>query len=168
MREFQSPGCKQNWRDGYLIWVSAFANGDRGSPVIGCADAGRAAGTAEPVFVLGDRRLRLTFPFDEAYLRVISGAGAGAREVTTEVTTEVAPVDRLLSVMTGAQSRRGLQDALGLRNDEHFRKAYFLPALQEGYIAMTNPEKPTSRLQRYVLTEAGAARLKALKGSGQQ
>ena len=71
--------------------------------------------------------------------------------VTTEVTTEV----RLLQAISGEMTRQGLRDALGLKNDEHFRKAYLLPALQAGLIEMTIPDKPRSRNQRYRLTPAG-------------
>lgn len=65
--------------------------------------------------------------------------------------------------MTGDLSRQALQTALGLKNDEHFRKSYLLPALEQGLIEMTIPDKPNSRLQKYRLTEAGRARLAALE-----
>ena len=52
-------------------------------------------------------------------------------------------------------TRRGLRAALGLKNDEHFRKAYLLPALHAGLIEMTIPDKPRSRNYRYRLTLAG-------------
>ena len=52
-------------------------------------------------------------------------------------------------------TRQDLRKALGLKNDEHFRKAYLLPALQAGLIEMTIPDKPRSRNQRYRLTPEG-------------
>jgi hypothetical protein len=36
-----------------------------------------------------------------------------------------------------------------------YRKAYLLPALAAGYLEMTLPGQPKSRLQRYRLTETG-------------
>jgi len=51
--------------------------------------------------------------------------------------------------------RQALQDALGLGNREYFRKAYLLPALEQGLIEMTQPDKPNSRNQRYRLTDKG-------------
>lgn len=79
-------------------------------------------------------------------------------EVTTEVTMEVTTeVGRVLEAIRGEVSRRDLQIALGLKNDEHFRKAYLLPALETDYIEMTLPEKPNSRLQKYRLTKKGRA-----------
>ena len=52
-------------------------------------------------------------------------------------------------------TKQDLRKALGLKNDEHFRKAYLLPALQVGLIEMTIPDKPRSRNQRYRLTPEG-------------
>ncbi|WP_394698055.1 Fic family protein [uncultured Methanolobus sp.] len=52
-------------------------------------------------------------------------------------------------------TRKELQDALSLKNSEHFRKHYLLPALESGIIEMTIPDKPTSRKQKYKLTEKG-------------
>jgi len=77
-------------------------------------------------------------------------------EVTMEVTTEVATeVLRMLGVFRGDMSRQDLQRLLGLKNDEHFRKAYLLPAIKEGVIEMTLPDKPRSSKQRYRLTQKG-------------
>jgi ATP-dependent DNA helicase RecG len=44
---------------------------------------------------------------------------------------------------------------LRLKNVEHFRKAYLLPAINAGLVEMTRPDKPKSRLQKYRLTAAG-------------
>ena len=73
-------------------------------------------------------------------------------EVTTEVATEVA---RLLPLCTVPRSRQDLQRHLALRNSEHFRKAYLVPALASGLLEMTIPAKPKSRLQQYRLTPQG-------------
>ena len=78
-------------------------------------------------------------------------------EVTTEVTTEVMQV---IGVLDGEMSRRELQEVLGLRNSEHFRKAYLRPAIQEGLIEMTIPDRPRSSKQRYRLTRKGCSVLK--------
>ena len=72
-----------------------------------------------------------------------------------EVTQEVTPEVRLLSVLAGEMARQHLKEALGLKDDEHFRKAYLLPALDAGLIEMTIPDKPRSSKQRYRLTDKG-------------
>ena len=46
-------------------------------------------------------------------------------------------------------------ELLGLKHEEHFRIAYLKPALDGGYIEMTVPERPQSRLQKYRLTTMG-------------
>jgi ATP-dependent DNA helicase RecG len=65
-------------------------------------------------------------------------------EVTGEVTGEVM---RLLKVCDGEKSRKELQESLGLQHEDHFRKAYLLPALAVGVLEMTRPATPKSRMQ---------------------
>jgi len=87
-----------------------------------------------------------------------------APEVTTEVTTEVnrevnrevAPAHRLALALVGEMTRQQLQVALGLMNDEYFRKAYLQPALDAGLIEMTVPDKPRSSQQKYRLVASKA------------
>lgn len=90
------------------------------------------------------------------------------RPAAPEVTPEVTPEVRFLLALKEPLSRRALQAALGLRDDEHFRKAYLLPALEAGWVEMTIPDKPNSRLQKYRLTAAGQARLLQLQRGEQQ
>jgi ATP-dependent DNA helicase RecG len=83
-------------------------------------------------------------------------------EVTPEVeegTPEGTPEVRLVAVLQGEMSRRQLQDALALKDDEHFRTAYLNPALEARLIEMTIPDKPQSSRQKYRLTDAGRALL---------
>lgn len=65
------------------------------------------------------------------------------------------PEERLLAALDGEKSRQELQEALGLRHENHFRAAYLQPALDAGLIEMTIPDKPTSRLQKYRRTAKG-------------
>ena len=81
--------------------------------------------------------------------------------VAGEVTGEV----RLLRVMSGEMTRQRLQEALGLKHEDHFREAYLTPALRAGLIEMTIPDKPRSNKQRYRLTPAGHEFLKQAKES---
>ncbi|CCO22602.1 Fic family protein [Maridesulfovibrio hydrothermalis] len=52
-------------------------------------------------------------------------------------------------------SRDELQTALGLKDRKSFRELYLKPALGEGLVEMTLPDKPNSRNQKYRLTEKG-------------
>ncbi len=92
---------------------------------------------------------------------VITSAPGVAPEVTPEVTPEV----RLLLVLAGEMTRQQLKEALGLKDDEHFRKAYLLPVLEAGLIEMTIPDKPRSSKQKYRLTDKGR-QLTAQHGGG--
>ncbi len=115
-------------------------------------EACREAGTPQPRIEFEGQDVWFEFPFSKEYLEqaaIASGSG------TPEVTPEVAPEVRLVLVLAGAMTRRELQEALGLRDPEHFRSAYLVPALEAGLVEMTIPDKPTSRLQKYRLTDKG-------------
>jgi len=70
-------------------------------------------------------------------------------------------VERLLVVMHGEMAREDMQIALGLNDRKSFRERYLKPALAANLLEMTIPEKPTSRLQKYRLTDLGRAKLKS-------
>ena len=77
-------------------------------------------------------------------------------DATEKSSHQVTPqVGALLAVMSGENDRETLQLALGLKDRAHFRQAYLSTALEAGLIEMTIPEKPTSRMQRYRLTDLG-------------
>jgi len=111
----------------------------------------QALGHAEPVYT--NDRARKAFELflpDEGSRRIT--------DTTPEVTGEVAgEVERVIRAVVGEMSRMQIQTALGLKGEEHFRSAYLKPALTAGVIEMTLPDKPTSRMQRYRLTELGKA-----------
>ncbi len=90
----------------------------------------------------------------------VTGEVAGAGEVTGEV-------ERLVLELEGQMSRVRLQQALGLRHQDHFRDSYLIPALRAGLVELTIPEKPTSSKQQYQLTTRGQVlRAKLLKENG--
>jgi len=95
----------------------------------------------------------------------------GIEEVTTEVTMEVATevtteVRKMLEACRTPLSWREIMDVLGLSNREHVRKAYIKPALENGWLAMTIPDKPRSSKQRYVLTEKGKKLMEESRSGG--
>ncbi|EXI70710.1 MAG: type I restriction enzyme EcoKI subunit R [Candidatus Accumulibacter appositus] len=90
-----------------------------------------------------------------------------ARPLPPEVAPEVTPeVGRLVVALEDELSRTGLQQALGLKDEKHFRKAYLLPALDSGLVEMTRPETPRSSKQRYRLTALGQRWLDAHSHGG--
>lgn len=69
-----------------------------------------------------------------------------------QVTPQVTPqVNQLLTVLTGEMTRQELMTALRLKDRKHFADNYLQPALKQGLIEMTRPDKPNSRLQKYRL-----------------
>ncbi|MEX0827615.1 MAG: Fic family protein [Haliea sp.] len=79
-----------------------------------------------------------------------------------QVTPQVAA---LLRTMRGEMSRDQIMTHLNLSDRKSFVHRYLQPALKQGLIEMTLPDKPRSRLQRYRLTAAGRA-LAAEKSQG--
>ena len=77
---------------------------------------------------------------------------ASAPQVAPQATPQVS---ELLAVIQGEMSREALQAALGLSDRKSFRERYLQPALADGLLAMTIPDKPNSRLQKYRLTAKG-------------
>lgn len=62
----------------------------------------------------------------------------------------------------GAMGNAEIRRHLGLKDRTHLRERYLDPALADGLIEPTIPDKPNSRLQQYRLTEKGAELLERL------
>jgi len=81
--------------------------------------------------------------------------GVPAAQVTAQVTAQVAAV---LEAASGQpQSREELQHAARMKHREHFRKAYIDPLIAADWLRRTIPDKPTSRLQKYMIADNGKA-----------
>lgn len=92
-------------------------------------------------------------PFITFMLRMILDS---IKVATPQVAPQVTPqVKRLLEVIQGDMSREELQNILQLQDRKSFRERYLKPALEDGLIEMTIPDKPNSRLQKYRLTDTG-------------
>lgn len=91
-------------------------------------------------------------PFIEFMLRMILNAVTTAPQVAPQVTPQVREI---LKVIRGEMTREALQRALELQDRKSFRERYLKPALADGLMEMTLPEKPNSRLQKYRLTDKG-------------
>lgn len=92
-------------------------------------------------------------PFIAFMLRMILNAvTSAAPQVSPQVTPQVG---ELLVAIRGEMGREALQSALRLSDRKSFRERYLKPALADGLIEMTIPDKPNSRLQKYCLTAKG-------------
>lgn len=81
--------------------------------------------------------------FIEFMLKIILDS---LKQPTPEVTPEVR---RLLKAINGDMTRIEIQEKIGLKDEKHFREHYLKPAISNGFIEMTIPDKPNSRLQKY-------------------
>ena len=80
----------------------------------------------------------------------------------TDLVTD--PADRLiLAIGKRTLAPSEIQQQLHMKHRPTFRVNYLHPAQEQGLIEMTIPDKPTSRLQKYRLTEAGLSLLATLE-----
>lgn len=92
-------------------------------------------------------------PFITFMLRmVLDTVTTTAPQVSPQVTPQVG---ELLAAIQGEMGREALQSVLGLSDRKSFRERYLKPALVDGLVEMTIPDKPNSRLQKYRLTDKG-------------
>jgi Fic family protein len=97
-------------------------------------------------------------PFIEFMLQVILEQTQACTTDTPTVAPTVTPtVKKLISACSGEMSRDALQKKMGLKDKMSFIKIYLKPAMEQGLIEMTLPEKPNSRNQKYRLTSKGIA-----------
>jgi ATP-dependent DNA helicase RecG len=109
----------------------------------------RTHGIAAPTFEEVADSVLVTF-------RVKVGTTRVTEQVTGQVAVQVTEqVAAILDAARAPTNRARLQRAAGIASRPHFGTAYLNPLLRAGWLAMTIPSKPNSRLQRYRTTEAG-------------
>ena len=76
----------------------------------------------------------------------------GTWETSPQVTPQVAPVteEKILEFCSMPRSRAELLEYLKLSDRKNLRTKYLNPLLASGKLKMTIPDKPNSRLQKYV------------------
>ncbi len=106
----------------------------------------------EDCFMFTDNFIRITLPIS-AHDHVSDHASDHAS----------LQVEKLVSILTGEMGRSELQGLLSIRNRDYFRTDYLNPAISNGYIELTIPDKPNSQNQKYRLTAKGVALKDRLK-----
>lgn len=123
----------------------------------------RKAGLAEPEIRIDGGFFVLTIQ------RKTSEPGAKpaqvAGQVAGQVTGQVDPwlIRALTACALRPLSSREIQESTGLRHRETFQRNYLDQIINDGLLERTIPEKPTSRLQKYRLTEKGRGLLERLE-----
>lgn len=102
-------------------------------------------------------RINLTDPVSDPVSDPVTG---GVTQLVTQLDENV---KRLLQLVgEGEVSPKILRQNMGISHRTFFRNTYLNPALDAGWIEATLPDKPTSRNQKYRLTEGGRQILKGI------
>ena len=101
-------------------------------------------------FRFTDNFIRITFPIS------VQKSDHDTAHVSAHDTAHVsAHVKTLILAIKGDVRRDELQELVKINHRQHFMKEYLAPALEEGLVELTIPEKPKSKNQKYRLTPKG-------------
>ena len=114
----------------------------------------------EDSFKFTDNFIRITFPISSHDHASGHASGHASDHASDHASAQV---KKLLSVLSGEKGRSELQELLSIKNRDYFRTDYLVPAVNNGYIELTIPDKPNSQNQKYRLTAKGLALKEALK-----
>lgn len=113
----------------------------------------RQAGVVEPELRYEHTGLWVIFAYGES-----GPTGSATGSATGSPVAVGNPLHRLvLTIGAATLAPSEIQQRLGLKHRPTFRENYLRPALRQGMVEMTLPDKPGSRLQQYRLTDAGKA-----------
>ena len=100
----------------------------------------------EDCFKFTDNFIRITLP--------ISAHDHASNHASDHASVQV---KKLISILTREMGRAELQELLSIKNRDYFRTDYLNPAIDQGYVEPTIPDKPNSQNQKYRLTAKGVA-----------
>lgn len=112
----------------------------------------RENGSPTPIFETDDEHsyFLIRLPIHEGCLTNLNSTV----QDNIQVTVQDNPIVQALKQSSDfTLSARELMEKLGLKNRSHFSKNFLKPALEQGLIDMTIPDKPNSRNQRYRLSD---------------
>ena len=112
----------------------------------------------EPQIVEIGMRVRFIVPLGESITvsKPPYGTGSLPQSATQSATqSDETQINFLQALRSGPLSSGELRSRLKFKHRDSFRKKHLHPALNNGYIERTIPEKPSSRLQKYRLTDKG-------------
>ena len=121
-----------------------------GSGIQRIRDLCREHGVAEPLIEVSENWVTTTFA------RQVEHAAPQVPDMSPSSTPQVTlQVRSLIRSLDGERTRAEILQSLGLKDRTNLAKEYVQPALAEGLIEMTIPDKPTSSKQKYRLTDKG-------------
>ena len=125
-----------------------------GSGIRRIRDLCRDHGVADPLIDVSENWVTTTFvrQVEHAEEREIRHA---APQVPDKYPASTLQVKNLIRSLDGERTRSEILQSLGLKDRTNLAKEYVQPALAEGLIEMTIPDKPRSSKQKYRLTDKG-------------
>ena len=114
-------------------------------------------------FKFMENTLRVIFPIDEDLQALMEEEAQDTMQVPPSTPQVTPQVKELLKVFEGLHNREEIQNRLELADRKYFRVNYLNPAIEQGFVALTIPDKPTSSKQQYYLTDKGKEFLETLK-----
>ncbi len=154
------PRRYRNRRIGEFLKELEFTEG-RGTGIPKILKSMRDNGSPAPEFEFDENHsfFMVKLPVHPAALEVVDGEGLNGESTgspTQSPTQSADPVTRLLRLLLeGEKSSGELRKALGLKHRPTFRENYLHPAQAQELVELTIPEKPSSRLQKYRITDKG-------------
>ena len=102
----------------------------------------------------GSRQKTMQAAMQENTQENTQGTTQGATQGTTQDATQdtvhaTTQAKQVLKFCKKAKTRNEIQQHLGLKNREHFRKNILVPLINSGQLLLTIPEKPTSPNQQF-------------------
>ena len=134
----------------------------RGTGIPKVLRAMEANGSPLPRFDTDDDRTYFTtfLPIHASALNFTPQVGDQVGDQVANEKTEI-----VLSFCSQPKDRTEILERLGLKAMRNLRQRYLLPLIESGLLAMTDPEHPTSPVQKYVTTPLGRASLRQLEES---
>jgi ATP-dependent DNA helicase RecG len=122
---------------------------------------------ADPVIMDDDMyTVKMSLPKSMQMLKAVGEDTAqDTAQVTVQDTAQVSNQVKMLIVTLGEEtlSRDELMARLHLEHRENFRLAYLKPAIDDEFVNLTIPDKPTSGKQKYFLSKKGLQKLRELR-----
>ena len=138
---------KEDLSSSFARELAALANTLGGRILLGVRDDVRKQGCPETTFE--------TNGFFTAIFQPNPHVRAGKSDLAHDAGQVAPEVLKLLKAISGEMTRTEIQSALELKGRAKFEERYLKPALSQGFVEMTIPAKPKSRLQKYRITAIG-------------